>query len=369
MKKNVLIIGDDFCLERGGIENTSYLLAEHLNKYFNIITLSPCEGHTLYGVNSIVSKSKANSILFVIDSYRIIKKLIKDNKVDYVISMHHKHGVVLSLLKKKYNIPFGVLTYGDEIIKWRRGSMKTTIAWAIYLPIMKIVLNSANQIFCCSHYTKTLAQKVTSNKNIIVINPPIGLLPEKDFLKVQSKSYMLSIGRLVERKGFHNVIKALPQVLEKYPDLKYYVAGDGYYLNELKRLVSELKITNSVIFKGKVSEEEKKELLSNCGVFLMPSFAIPNLTVEGFGLSLLEANVYGKFVISSRSGGITDAVVDNVTGFLVKENDVDSLSDAILRFYDKDFTYDVSKCVDWAKDKHISKVAERYYNSIIPLIK
>ena len=176
---------------------------------------------------------------------------------------------------------------------------------------------------------------------------------------------ILSVGRLVERKGFQNVIYALAKIKSQVPYLRYIIAGSGEYEQELRKITNELHLEDTVIFKGRVSEQEKEQLLLNCDLMIMPSFAILEKNqVEGFGISLLEANAYGKFVISSNSGGIPEAVRDGETGFLVIENDINSIIEALQKYYNTSFTYNPLICIEWAQKRYIANIAHQYYMHI-----
>lgn len=362
MKKKLLILSSDFQLETGGVANTSYLFAEYFQPYMDVITFCPSDGISpnISGVVNYRGKYARNNILFTIESCFKIFSIYKKHQFDYVLSTRYGNAPSCILLKWRYGIPFGVLCHGQEVIKWRKGGLLGTIKGNIYYPIRALVLKFATHIFANTNFTKGLVKRLTNNRNITVINPPICLKKQTKDISIRKTPILLTIGRLDVRKGFQNVVKALPKVLQVKPDIKYIIAGMGPYETELKNLVSSLHLQESVDFKGKVSEEEKCELIEKCSIFLMPSITIKNDSVEGFGLSLLEANLYGKFVISTFSGGIPEAVEDGKTGFLVEENNVNALADAIIRFYDERFTYNPKECVEWASKRHITEIVKQY---------
>lgn len=371
-KKRLLIVAGNFCLEAGGIENTSYLFAEFFRTYFEVITFSSHNSNriSIDGVKSYYANyphnKLRNSIRYINDSYKVIKSIHEEKKIDYILCTHYGYADVIALFSRKNKVPFGVLTHGNDVYsKWKCGSIKNLVNWffTVYLK-RKYVLDNANTIYSNTHYTCKLVKKLTNNPNVIVINPPIGVVPTKDNEPIDNH-YILSLGRIVERKGYQLVLKALPEVLKIHPNLKYVIAGCGEYEPHLREITADLCLENNVIFKGRVSEEEKNVLMRECSVFILPSLEIPNQqTVEGFGLSLLEANAYGKFVISSRSGGIPEAVDNCKTGYLVKENDVDSIYKALIKVFDKDFKYNRQYCIQWAMRCHISEIVSQY-NKVI----
>ena len=377
-KKNLLIIGSSFCLEAGGIENTNYLLAEYMRPYMNVFTFSTVEGMVpkIDGVKSYQGKASYNDtkkrLFYLKDTLGIVKDIHKENHIDFILCADYHFGFSAWIMKRRYGIPYGVMTYGNDVYKkWvKQKNIIKQIAWfCLDFIKRKLLLNNANQIYSCSSFTRNLVENVTDNPNVVVIHPPIGLESERDDADIKHKGYILYLGRLDERKGVQNVIKVLPEIIKHHENLKFVIAGGGPFEKQLKVLVSDLNLADKVDFKGRVTEDEKKELLKKCGVFVTPSINMPDRqSVEGFGLAMVEANAYGKFVISTYSGGIPDAVKSDTTGFLVKENDLKELAEAILRFYDSDFTYDKEVCYKWAEEHHISNIVKQYYSSISAII-
>lgn len=373
-KKNLLIISYDFCLEAGGIQNTSYLLAEELLKYINVYTLSPANGNMpcLPNVRSFRCKYARNSIqrkLYDKESVVMVETIHQKYKIDYILLPDYNYALPALNLFKKYGVPYGVMTHGNDVMKYTlKFLLEHPRSHAKMFFERKKILNNATHVFSNTEFTKSLVKQITSNRNIHVINPPISMIPQ-NIGSFQKGNTIISIGRLVERKGYQNVIKALSQVVERCPDVKYIICGKGEYEAELKSLVKNLHLEKVVIFKGRISEEEKTQILSKCSLLIMPSFVIKDeRQVEGFGIALIEANAYGKFVISSRSGGIPEAVKENETGFLVEENNIKDIADAIIRFFDSDFQYCPNKCLEWARKRHISIIAQQYYDIISQVI-
>ncbi len=166
---------------------------------------------------------------------------------------------------------------------------------------------------------------------IEIVNP--GIHTEK-FLttkKTQNPSF-LYLGRLQPYKNIEVAINAFVEVLRKYPNAILTIAGFGESLNSLKSLSRELNIDKSVIFTGRVSEEAKYKLLSESWVMLQPSM------IEGWGITVIEANASGTPVVASNVNGLRDSVVDGRTGLLVKPKDIKMFTKVMLNLIeDKDF--------------------------------
>jgi len=122
---------------------------------------------------------------------------------------------------------------------------------------------------------------------------------------------------LVARKGQDTVIKSLPKILAKVPDVHYVIAGKGEDETRLKELVTELGLTDHVTFTGKFAENEKAAWYNLCDVFAMVSRIEKSVDIEGFGIVYLEANALSKPVVGANVGGVPDAVANNQTGILV----------------------------------------------------
>jgi len=145
------------------------------------------------------------------------------------------------------------------------------------------------------------------------------------------KQVLLTVGRLIPRKGFDMVLKALPQILEHCPDAHYLIVGEGPYRRDLERLVEEGNLKDHVTFSGRISEEELNAHYCLCDLFLMPNRELSDHDTEGFGLVFLEANACGKAVIGGRAGGVVEAVRDGENGLLVEGNDEQAIATITIR--------------------------------------
>lgn len=143
------------------------------------------------------------------------------------------------------------------------------------------------------------------------------------------KQVLLTVGRLVERKGIDTMLRALPMVLAQNPDARYLIVGSGDYRPALDALVAELGLGDAVIFAGRVAQEDLVAHYQLCDLFVMPNRELDNHDTEGFGLVFLEANACGKAVIGGRAGGVVEAVRDGETGLIVDSTDVAAVATAV----------------------------------------
>jgi phosphatidylinositol alpha-1,6-mannosyltransferase len=149
-------------------------------------------------------------------------------------------------------------------------------------------------------------------------------------LGFSDRPLLLTVGRLVRRKGVDTVLRALPAIAQNGPDVAYVVVGTGPDRPRLERLAARLGVLDRVRFVGEVNHDRLPLYYSAADLFVMPAREDPP-DVEGFGLVFLEANACGTPVIGARTGGIPDAVVDGETGLLVPPNAPEALAEAATR--------------------------------------
>lgn len=202
-------------------------------------------------------------------------------------------------------------------------------------------LRKADMIFPVSRYTKNqcLQRKVLEKKLKII---PNGLdftqnlscteenkesLLSKIPLDLSDKSILLTLGRLIPRKGHAWFIE---QVLPMLPmQYVYLIAGNGPEYHRLSQLIETSGLDNRAALLGYVPEEEKNCLFQLANLFIMPNISDQH-DQEGFGIVLLEAGKNSLPVIASDIEGITDAVIDGVSGRLVSEKDAQGYKNTIL---------------------------------------
>ncbi|MDD3710992.1 MAG: glycosyltransferase family 4 protein [Patescibacteria group bacterium] len=268
---------------------------------------------------------------------------IKKNKIDHVIVGHILPlGIAVLIVSKLLKFKYSVVLHGMDLTYATRNRRKRFIS--------RLILKRADKIISANSYTAVLCSNfLRSGQKIIVVNP--GAKDFSDFneernIEIRVKNnlnghkILFSLGRLVRRKGFDMVILAIKKILQDQPDydLIYLVAGKGPDEKYLKNLAEkELGANWSKYIKliGEISEGEKWSLFSLCDVFIMPSRNIAG-DFEGFGIVYIEANLAGKAVIAGNSGGIPDAVENNVNGILVDPENIDDIAGAILKLLDNE---------------------------------
>lgn len=168
-----------------------------------------------------------------------------------------------------------------------------------------------------------------------IIYSPIG--PSDDFfeLKPNYKSeYFVFIGRFTETKNPFNLIKAFSKVVEKYSEAKLIMAGDGELKLEVIELIKSLNLFDNIILPGWISKDEQKRFYEQSFCYVQHSMVSSTGDREGTPVSILEASAAGLPIISTLHAGIPDVIIQNKTGFLVKENDVDMMANFMLQLYE-----------------------------------
>ena len=150
---------------------------------------------------------------------------------------------------------------------------------------------------------------------------------------VEGKRILLSVGRLVARKGADRLIEAMPQIVRRCPDVHLLIAGDGPMRAKLEGSIQALGLQKNVNFLGAVSDRELDDLYAFSDAFALPNREMPDGDTEGFGLVFLEANACGKPVVAGRAGGAPDAVTDQVNGLTVDGNSADAIADAVSSLF------------------------------------
>ena len=142
---------------------------------------------------------------------------------------------------------------------------------------------------------------------------------------------VISVGRLVEKKGFRFAIEAIAKVVAARPEVKYEIVGDGPEKESLQNLVADLNLKKHVRLLGWKTREEVVRLMAEAHLFLAPSVTGTDGDQEGIPVVLMEAMATGLPVISTIHGGIPELVENRRSGYLVPEKDVDALASVIDR--------------------------------------
>lgn len=175
------------------------------------------------------------------------------------------------------------------------------------------------------------------------------------YLIPKEKSIILYYGRITKKKGLDNLLKAYSNLSDELRNKSFIiVAGDGDFKSECKKLAQDLKIKN-IKFAGYVNPNNRYTFFSQSDIFVLPGRVL-NGSVEAWGLTLNEALQFNKILISTTSVGAAYELITKDNGFMVKENNIQELSQAIAKAI---YLCSCSNCIENSIDKY-NKVFQEY---------
>lgn len=242
-------------------------------------------------------------------------------------------GIVAWAVARLHGCKVLIYAHGEELTGWGRGRKFQAMCFA---------LRHADRVLANSDFTRdTLVSLIgVSPDRIAVIYPTVDIegmrpgLPHDDLLAGigigKGQQLILSVGRLVRRKGFDQVIKSLPYLEQQGLEVHYALIGIGEDWDYLQGLAHELGVSERLHLLGHVKAEDLSRWYNACTLFAMPNRDIQGDT-EGFGLVFLEAGACEKPVLAGLAGGTGSAVVDGVTGLRVDGESLEEVQHAIAR--------------------------------------
>jgi glycosyltransferase involved in cell wall biosynthesis len=177
-------------------------------------------------------------------------------------------------------------------------------------------------------------------------------LEEKWQLNLSNKTIISCVTHLGKRKGVALAVSAMSKFREKFPDHILLIGGDGPEKENLERQIKTNDLSQNVKLLGFISDKEKFSLLKYSRIFVLPSSNLKGVDWEGFGISYIEASLWGNVVIGGNHGGITDAVIDGKTGWLIdfdSEDAVDRLYECLLDISEKDHEDMIKTGIEFVK--------------------
>lgn len=244
-------------------------------------------------------------------------------------------GVVKIIFGQREKVEFFV--HGSEINPGNKFNSIIT-HWA---------LGKADRIWAVSKFTKSiLPEKIRQSKGIRIlpngIHPfewasPYSVQPYTDW---RGNTKLLTVGSISPRKGQHRVINALPELIKKFPDIHYHIVGMDSNAGYLRNLIEVLRLKNYVTIHGLLPGKcELARAYKTSDIFVMLSENQVDGDVEGFGISILEANLYGLPAIGARGCGLEDAIQPGVNGELVDGNNAAEITNTITRILSRKNKY------------------------------
>jgi len=297
----------------------------------NHIQAGVYEGYEHYFIASHDEVGIVNRVILALTSLFTLISLIIRGK----ISVCHLHGSMKGSIYRKSTFVFVCRLLGCKVIFHLHGSefAKTyEKRGGIYKRLVRYVLNQSDNVFVLSDYWKTYVETISVNTEIHVINnfpaPVYETLYDTREYSKKSTTELLFLGYIGQRKGIYDLVEAVALLKARGIEGFHINVGGNGEVDKLKALVAERDLTQYFNVIGWVSGDQKHQLLKQSDLLLLPSHN------EGLPIAILEAMSAGLAVLSTRVGGIPDAISDERYGLLVEPGKPEDLANAISRYLD-----------------------------------
>ena len=338
----ILCITNDFGPRAGGIETFVIGLIERLPKNSVIVYTSSQDGSDTFdkawldnfGVEVIRDKSKV--LLPSLRVGRAVRKIARERSISTVFfGAAAPLGLLSQGLRRAGVARIVALTHGHEVW-WAK-------VWPFSWAIRRIGSGVDHLTYLGSYTQSQISQSLSKRAQNAMVKIAPGIDTEhfapqesasqlRAELGLTDKKVIVSVGRLVHRKGQDTLVEALPAILSSVPDAHLIFVGEGPYKDYLVKRASELKVTQAITFIGRIQYAQLPRYICVGDIFAMPSRSrLAGLEVEGLGIVYLEASACGLAVIGGKSGGAPDAVLEGETGFAVDGTSPQEVASAAIK--------------------------------------
>lgn len=312
MDEHLVVLTLDFKPDTGGVQEYLFQLSQRVGKQYRVTVVTPVVGE-------LAQASSFQRVHLARVSSLAIWRLLKELAPTHVL-VGHAHPKLLAgaWLWGRYS----VLAYGNDFLAAQR-------RW--HRPFFNYLLQRGEPIIAISRATAVALENIINQAPAIIYpgTEPARFSPDQR-RQPKETPILLTVGRLVPRKGIDLMLQALPLILRETA-VTYHIGGSGPDRARLEKMVQALGVQHAVRFLGRVPEDELPQLYANADLFVMPNREIQEEgSLEGFGIVFLEASASGLPVIAGRSGGAVEAVRDGITGLLVAPDSVEELAAAVL---------------------------------------
>jgi phosphatidylinositol alpha-1,6-mannosyltransferase len=344
----LLVVTQDFPPEIGGIQTYTWeLVRRWAHRDARLAVLAPDADDPADVDASLpvpVTRVSTRPDLLPVAGAPALLRIARKHRVD--VTFHAQWQTVAAALVGRWATGFPrrivCAAHGRELLF--NPARSVPALGAAYDRLRRALLRGVDRFAPVSRYTAGLLHDlgVPPDRTTVVRNGtdpdrfhPIPRPRSRQALGLGDRSIILTVGRIVRRKGLDTVIRALPSIADAVPNVLHLIVGTGPDRDRLTRLAAAHGVRDRVRFEGEVAFDDLPTYYSAADVFAMPSRE-SRPDVEGFGLVFLEAGACATPVVGARSGGIPDAVRDDETGLLVPPDDPNALADALTRILTSD---------------------------------
>ena len=359
-----LIVTRNFPPDLGGMQN----LMEGLSNA--LLNHGPVKVFADYSDNSEVYDQNSKLNIQRVAGLKIFRKYRKANLIKEFMEQNELRASFFDHWKSIENIENEMLKKNKSFCLIHSKEINHPVGSSLHKRVLN-ALAKADHVIANSRFTKELAMKL-GVKNVTVINPgcnyPISVNDEaKSFANEiygQSSPKLITVSRLDGRKSHQNILMTIKNLLPKFPKLKYVSIGDGDERKNLEKLKRELRLDNNVKLIFSSTEQEKVALLEQSDVFVMPS-VVYKKSVEGFGITYIEAASYGTPSIGGIYGGEGDAIKSGQTGYLCNGNDLNALYDTLSKILVNDHYKELgTNALNFSKNFSWNIIVKKYIELI-----
>lgn len=271
----------------------------------------------------------------------ILKSLMNPNKKIAHIHMASRFSFyrksLIIIILKTFKIPILIHLHGAQFHLFYDSLnpiMKRYLKWIFSLSDKTILLSYSWQ--------KWFQKTINTSDSTVVYNGVNDYYNASALPLDQRNNVVLFLGRLGERKGIYDLLKAFKIVMDTIPDAVLKIGGDGE-IEKCKKFAIDFNIEKNVEFLGWVGEEQKYRLINESKVYILPSYN------EGLPMGILEAMSAGIVVIASDVGGIPEAIENDTNGIIIKAGNVQQIAERII-----DILQNVNQVIELGAQARIS---------------